>query len=234
MKNRDLMRIAQRVDRREVCLRSRFITPIAQITAWDPESLDFSAAYVGLLHAEAESALEEMVKGILKNSREKTEKHSVHPVLLNCVAYFSAQLKNGVGDLGLIPPRSALRKDSASLMQAWDNLGARVYFDNLIKGNNGAGLKYVEKLLHPLGISVTPKKFKSLSSAGVTEVFALGGEDYTKLQELVKLRGLAMHVSSREFADGVQAYTPLSISKSGREAAEFTLSLGKRLARSAL
>jgi len=66
------------------------------------------------------------------------------------------------------------------------------------------------------------------------QVFALGGEDQTKLQELVKLRGLAMHASSGGFAAGVQSYTPKSIAKSGRAAADFTLSMGKKLARSAL
>ncbi|MEV7325057.1 hypothetical protein [Streptomyces sp. NPDC093970] len=234
MKARDLMRIAYRVDRRELHLRQRFIDPISQIPAWNSEALDFSAAYVGLLHAEAESALEEMVRSILSNSREKTERHSVHAVLLNCVSYYSAQLKKGVGDLKIIPSRSALRKDNLELIKAWDELGAKTYFENLIEGNNGAGVKYLEKLLHPLGVVVSLKRFNSLSSDGVVKVFALRGEDQTKLQELVKLRGLAMHVSSHDFADGVQAYTPSSIAKSGRAAADFTVSMGTKLARSAL
>ncbi|MFE8013465.1 hypothetical protein ACFU3O_12085 [Streptomyces antibioticus] len=228
------MQIAHRVDRREFCLRQRFIDPISQIPAWNPDALDFSAAYVGLLHAEAESALEEMVRSILGNSREKTERHAVHAVLLNCVSFYAAQLRKGVGDLGLIPPRSALKKNGPELIKVWDELGAKAYFENLIEGNNGAGVKYVEKLLHPLGVVVSLKKFNSLSSDGVVKVFALGGEDQTKLQELVKLRGLAMHASSRGFADGVQAYTPSSIAKSGRAAADFTLSMGRKLARSAL
>ncbi|MBF4764697.1 hypothetical protein ISU07_16315 [Nocardioides islandensis] len=204
--------------------------PIASALSWDSASTDNAAAYVGLLHAEAESTLENAVRLLLRNAQAKSQAFKADPVLLNCVGYYNHQLNTKIARLTMIPKRGDLETDATKLIHCWTSLGAAEYFESLIANNHGVGLQYVERLFHPLGIVVSDKNFKRLSSAGVREVATLVGST-TMLTEFALMRGTAVHAGTSEFRGRIQAESPSAILTRGQGAVRFVEELCQTLAR---
>lgn len=233
MKSRILVNRGLSLLTRERCLRYRFLEPIYASTSWDPETLDAASSYVGLLHAEAESALEYMVKQTLENSITVTKKHATHRVLLNALMHYKRHVNSLIPDLRLIPARRELQRNPKLAVDIWD-AHARSHYDRLISSNHGAGVKYVEKLLHPLGVVVDRERFNKISSAAnlheIADVADIGSTD---LQELVALRGVAMHANLSAVATRLSRSNPREVGMRGQAAANFTLNLAKKIARSA-
>ncbi|MGN9806251.1 hypothetical protein [Micromonospora sp. L32] len=233
MKSRELHRLAEQCGRRQQFLTNRFIKPFMGISTWTPEALDVSAAYIGLLHAEAEHALEEMVRKVLLNARERTVRYQCSPILVNCVLYYKGDFESKMPNLELIPSKKLFASSRKELLRVWDNVGAGTYFKNLIDGNHGAGIKYVEKLLHPIGVSVTPKTFRRVSGYGVKELTQLPPMTSTDLYEFVHLRGAAVHTSTASFKDAIGNDTPEHIANRGESVSRFVHSVARTLAKHA-
>lgn len=211
----------------------RFLDQIWNIAAWDPHSVDLVAAYVSLLHSEAEHTLECMVQWLLENAALKTKHYRPDPVLINCCMYYRSEMHRSLGEIGLIPERKELKADQAKLLAAWETFGASKYWDALLEGNHGAGRKYVEKLFHPLGIVLTPKSFARLSSAGVTEVLDVSATTMTMVTEFVVLRGGAVHAGTARFRDEVKSDSPQGVAKRGEGVVQFVNEMATALARGA-
>lgn len=233
MKSRVLANRGLSLLHREECLRKRFLEPIYGSTSWDPTTLDAASAYVGLLHAEAESALEYMVKQTLENSITVTKRHASHRVLLNALMYYKRHVSSLIPELKLVPTRKELEKNSSLAVDIWD-AHARSHYERLLTSNHGAGVKYVEKLLHPLGVVVDRERFnKVANSANLCEIADIADIGSTDLQELVALRGVAMHANLSVVATRLSASNPQEVGRRGRAAANFTLNLAKKIAKSA-
>ncbi|MFF4034477.1 hypothetical protein ACFYZ2_32860 [Streptomyces sviceus] len=214
-------------------MRERFLVPIYGSTSWEPKTLDSASAYVGLLHAEAESALEFMVKQTLENSIAVTGKYSTHRVLLNALMFYKRHVNSLIPELKLVPARRDLRKNPKLAIEIWND-HARSHYDLILSNNNGAGVKYVERLLHPLGVVVDRERFNKIAkSATIDEIADVAAIGTTDLQELVALRGVAMHRNLSAVATRLSATNPIEVGVRGVAAANFTLNLAKKMARSA-
>ncbi|WP_369178690.1 hypothetical protein [Streptomyces mutabilis] len=207
--------------------------PIYGSTSWRPEALDAASSYVGLLHAEAESALEYMVKQTLENSVIVTKRHATHRVLLNALMHYKRHVYGLIPELKLIPTRRELERSPNAAVEIWDT-HARSHYDRLLSSNHGAGVKYVEKLLHPLGIVVDRERFnKVASSSNVQEIADVDDIGSTDLQELVSLRGVAMHANLSAVATRLSRSNPTEVGARGQAAANFTVKLAMKIAKSA-
>ncbi|WP_405629813.1 hypothetical protein [Streptomyces sp. NBC_01174] len=203
-----------RAQLREVRLRDRFIGQLNTAAGWDSHGLDAACAYVGLLHAEVESALEEMVGVVLDNARTVTVRYQTHPVLLNCVLHYRARINGLAPELDIIPARALLKKDPILLARSWDD-HVKAYFALVVQKNHGAGVRYMEKLLHPLGIVVNEKAFKRFEGEGVSRVTSIRHIGMTELMELAGLRGVAMHGNSHAARARLSVTTPPDIAARG-------------------
>ncbi|WP_405507595.1 hypothetical protein OG323_14605 [Streptomyces cyaneofuscatus] len=232
MKSRILIRRGNLLLYRERCLRERFLIPIYGASSWDPSNLDAASAYVGLLHAESEAALEYMVRNTLDNSVEVTKRYASHKVLTNALIYYKRHIYAKVPELRLIPSRKDLERDNARTIALWDD-HAQAHYETLLKTNHGAGMRYVEKLLHPLGVVVDRERFNKLKDFGLKEIADVADIGSTDLRELVSLRGVAMHATLSVVATALSATNPIEIGKRGEAAAKFTMNLAKNIARSA-
>ncbi|MFD8821159.1 hypothetical protein ACFV1C_02115 [Streptomyces sp. NPDC059605] len=188
---------------------------------------------MGLLHAEAESALEFIVKKTLDNSVQVTSSHQTHKVLANALMYYKRHLGTLVPELKLIPKRKDLEKNPQIAVALW-NAHVRDHYDGVLEANHGAGAKYVERLLHPLGIVVDRDRFKKLEEgAGLKEIADVADIGSTDLRELVSLRGVAMHANQSMVATRLSVTNPREIGRRGEAAANFTMNLAKKISRSA-
>jgi hypothetical protein len=233
VKRRELERLSGQLYARERRLQVRFVAPFAQIQQWTPDALDSAAAYVALLHSEAEYTLEAMVKAVLLNAHDRTRRWRSQAVLVNCVVYYESELSIRLRGMKLCPGRAELEQSGSRLADAWEGLGAREYFDCLLKGNHGAGVGYVEALLHPLGIVVSEKQFQKVEGRGVRKIGLLNTVARTDLNEFVILRGGAVHAGAAAFAVRMQAITPGQLAAKGLATARFVEALGKLLGSSA-
>ncbi|MDH6569481.1 hypothetical protein M2160_004502 [Streptomyces sp. SAI-117] len=214
MKSRELHRLVLRTQLREAQLRKRFIDPLTGTIGWDGDALDTACAYVGLLHAEIESTLEEIVGALLENARTVTLRYQTHPILMNCVLHYRARLNGLAPELDIIPPKGVLKADPLLLVKAWDD-HVKAYFALMVKNNHGAGIKYMERMLHPLGVAVNEKTFKKLSGAGVLQISSIHHIGMTELMELASLRGVAMHGNSKDARVRLSVTTPQDIASRG-------------------
>lgn len=233
MKSRVLVRRGHSLLIREGCLRDRFLTPVRGATGWDPATLDAVCAYVGLLHAESESTLEFAVKSALDHSVEVSKRYKTHPVLTNSLIHYKRHLHTRIPELDLIPKRKFLNANPQAAVALWE-AHAGSHYDRLLRNNHGTGIKYVERLLHPLGIVVDRERFTRLvRESGLVEIADIATIGSTDLREFVELRGVAMHANLAEVATRLGASNPLEIGKRGRAAAEFTAKLAATIAKSA-
>jgi len=233
MKRRVIRILVSNLQGRESKLRERFLDPISGIMGWTPQALDFAGAYMALLHSELEASLEEMTRHTMTNARNQSERWAPHPVLVNCVSFFQSEVSIRLSGVELCPSRMVLEADRAVLVDAWDRLGVRQYFENRIKANHGVGLQYFERLLHPLGVVISPKTFKRVEGRGIREIARLGGGKQTELTEFVVFRGSAVHAGTSNFADNIRNENPASLRGRGLASVDLISSLGKLLARHA-
>jgi hypothetical protein len=231
MKSQVLIRRGMTLLQREKNLRYRFLVPVYGVTSWTPPALDATSAYVGLLHAEAESALEFIVRSSLDHSVEVTRRYATHHVLTNALICYKRYVNSLIPELNLIPRARDLRNDPSAAIQAWENHAAD-YYTAMINRNHGAGSKYVEKLLHPLGVVVDRERFIKLTALGVKELADVASIGSTDLRELVELRGVAMHANLSTVETRLSATNPLEIAKRGEAAANFTMNLARKIAHS--
>jgi hypothetical protein len=231
MKSRVLRDAAAALRRREEALRGRFLTPVWGATSWEPHNVDYVAAYISLLHSEAEHTLENIVRMLLQNAALKSRYYKPDAVLVNCCLYFRGEMHSRLGALDLIPKKADLVSDKVQLLKAWSTLGAEKYFQLLLARNHGAGMQYVESLFHPLGIVVFEKTFRRLSSSGVQPVLDLGGATTTMVTEFVLLRGAAVHAGTAEFRDSIRTDSPPAIATRGAGVVRFIDELSVALAR---
>jgi hypothetical protein len=229
MKSVVLTRASDDLARREAILRKRFLTPVSRATAWTPEIADHAAAYIGLLHSEAEHTLENAVRLMLANSRMKSSRHLPDQLLINCCLYYRDMLHTRLAPINIVPQSSEL-SSSARLVTTWDALGAAAYFEDMISKNHGAGLQYLERLLHPLGIVVTEKSFRKVSSSGVKPLATLSGSA-TMVTEFVLLRGSAMHAGTTQFRAAIRDLSPATIEVRGEGVVKFVRELTRTLVR---
>lgn len=232
MKARELHRLVMRTRMREMRLRARFIDPLIVATGWDSDSLDAACAYVGLLHAEVESTLEEIVGAILENARTVTYRYHTHPVLLNCVLHYRARINGIAPELDIIPTGKLLKKDPLLLTKAWDD-HVKAYFALMVRQNHGASVKYMEKLFHPLGVVVNEKSFRRFEGDGVAKVSSIRNVGTTELMELASLRGVAMHGNSKSARTRLAITTPQDIADRGEMAVSCMQQIATLLAKNA-
>ncbi|MFE5400510.1 hypothetical protein ACFQ9Z_03740 [Streptomyces sp. NPDC056580] len=151
---------------------------------------------------------------ILENARDVTLHYKTHPVLLNCVLHYRARLNGLAPELDIIPAKALLEKDPLLLTKAWDD-HVRAYFTLMVKNNHGAGVKYMEKMLHPLGVVVNKKTFKRVEGDGVLQLSSIRHVGTTELMELAALRGVAMHGNSISARARLSRTTPQEIARRG-------------------
>jgi hypothetical protein len=237
MKRRDCLRTTEQLIVREQYLEARFLHPIMNISTWSPDAIDLASAYIALVHAEAEFAIESLVRHTLANARATTERWRPHPVLINSVMHFRGELAKRMMGISPLPPTNALRSDANSLIYVWEKLGAREYYENTIELNHGVGHTYLEALLHPLGVVVTEKSFGRVKGHGVLQIARLPGGVSTELTEFVVLRGAVVHtsVTTSGLPAGLRLRqdTPQQIARRGKATASFVQSLGRLLVRRA-
>ncbi|MEU2415332.1 hypothetical protein ABZ736_28835 [Streptomyces sp. NPDC013099] len=217
---------------REMRLRTRFISPLIPVTGWDSDSLDSACAYVGLLHAEVESTLEEIVGAILENARTVTHRYQTHPVLLNCVLHYRARINGMAPELDIIPTGKLLKQDPLLLIKAWDD-HVKAYFALMVKQNHGASVKYMEKLFHPLGVIVNEKSFRRYEGDGIRKVTSIRNVGTTELMELAGLRGVAMHGNSKSAHTRLAITTPHDVARRGEMAVSCMQQIATLLAKQA-
>ena len=228
MNRRTVSRRVAALHAREARLCDRFLEP--KVAPWDPESLDRASAYVALLHAEVEATLEAAVSAALTHGRACTASGRPHPGLVNCVMYYRAEASSRLG-VSLTPGRKRLERDPAELLKAWDELGAREYFEAAVVKNHGAGIDYVERLLHPIGVVVSGTRFSSQAeSRGVRALATLHGKP-VEMQEFVTLRGRAVHASAAEFKLSTATTDSSQLRRQGRAAVEFAAETVRLLGR---
>jgi hypothetical protein len=231
MKSKALRRTSDGLSRRERDLWSRYLAGIPEDTLWDFDALDAVISYVALLHSEAEFALEELVKLVLDNARSSSERWRPHPVLVNAVTFFQSEVASKLGGLHLCPKRSDLERDTNQLIDAWDRLGAKDFFEGRIKSNHGIDRRYVESLYHPVGFVITRATFKAVRGRGVTPVGALSSKNQTELTEFVSLRGLAVHSGRKDSWARIRTQTPSLIRRSGMATVDLIDALARGLQR---
>jgi hypothetical protein len=229
VKGEQLQRAANWLDRRERMLREEFLRPVAKSTSYTPHDVDKIAAYVGLLHSEAEHTLERFVGMLLDNARLKSVHYHPDPVLINSCLYYGFEMDRCLGKIGLVPKRDELASNKERLVEVWEELGARRFYMTLVARNHGAGINYVERLFHPLGVMVTKGTFRKLSSAGVTELVDLGASTTTMVTEFVVLRGGAVHAGTAKFTEDIRSESPQAIGTRGRGVVEFVAQTAQTL-----
>ncbi|MGW3718428.1 hypothetical protein ACWD8L_15045 [Streptomyces sp. NPDC005133] len=144
--------------------------------------------------------------------------------------HYKRHVNSLIPDLKLVPARRELKKNAKLAADIWDS-HARSHYDQLLSSNHGAGVKYVEKLLHPLGVVVDRERFNKLSNAAnLLEIADVADIGSTDLQELVALRGVAMHANLTAVATRLSRSNPKEVGMRGQAAANFTLNLAKKLA----
>jgi hypothetical protein len=192
--------------------------------------VDRVAAYVGLLHSEAEHTLERMLSMLLENACLKSAHFQPDPVLVNFCVYYGSELNNKLGKLDLVPKRAQLAKDAGRLIDVWTNLGGERFFRSAIDANHGAGIKYVERLFHPVGVVINRKTFGRFQAVGVAEVADLGSTATTMVTEFVVLRGAAVHAGTTRFRDDIKNESPQAIATRGQGVVEFINETARLLA----
>jgi len=227
----EFLRTATRLRTRERILRVRFIEPIISITSWDTASLDQAAAYVALLHSEAEASIEKLVRDMISHARTCSERFRPHPILINGTVYFQAEVSQRLAGIELCPKRNVLETDHTRLITAWDTFRIEDFFLSKIDKNNGAGVAYVEQLLHPLGIVVSPKRFTKVEGLGVRAAGQLSNPNVTEMTEFVLLRGSAVHAGAAAFTRQLQAENPTSLVQRGTASVAFVEKLASELAK---
>ncbi|WP_146234169.1 hypothetical protein [Curtobacterium sp. MCPF17_046] len=216
-----LHRRGQALLERELYLRERFLLVAQKETTWTPVRSDNAAAYVGLLHAEAEALLEYSTEQLLAQGLAAIDHSHCHPVLLNALLYYGAEAQQKL-QVAVIPSKSQLMSNPVHVAWAWRESGAAEFWAKRIKNNHGTGEKYIEQLLHPLGVQLNAKTFeKSAGNRGVERLVTLPPSLATDLRELVSLRGRAMHDRASRIQLGVRETTNLSqMIQSGSAAAQ--------------
>jgi hypothetical protein len=232
LKRHDLIREASGLLRREAWLAARFIDPYLNISKWDPEPLDMAAAYVGLLHAESEGLIESCVRSLLVHASICASRGYCHPVLANALLYYQHELGMRL-HVQLVPKRTQLEADPALMETLWRSTGAVDFWENRISQNHGAGMNYLESLLHPLGIAITERSFSKIeASTGVRRLATTTPGLSTELYEFVQLRGRAVHTSAQTFLTAVSTLTPANVELSGLRAAKAISGVTSFVARS--
>lgn len=234
MKAKEVRRLAQALQSREQRLFERFLDPVWTIASWSGQSRDYAASYCALLHAEIEYSLEEMVRRTLRYTRVSSERWQSHPLLVNAVLYFQTELSNRLAPIQLCPKRDVLELDAVQLVNAWETFGVKAFYEHRLATNYGAGVDYIEELLHPLGIVVSDNTFeKRLKSRGIKALGQLRADTQTELTEFVVLRGSAVHAGTAAFAQRVQNETPSQIRARGQAAVKFADAIASVLQSSA-
>lgn len=223
MSRQDARRRRHSLIQREQHICDRFIAPLGPFAGWTAESRDRVAAYVGLVHAEAEAALEDGVRMLLNHAFAGTQHGYAHPVLLNALLYYQSELESRVG-VRLVSKRTVLSKAPSTMSAEWEQSGAKQYWDARVARNHGAGRRYLESLLEPLGLRLTMSTFSKVQGAGVAMVAAVPPAIATELAEFVELRGRAMHTGASSFEDRIRLLNPTAIRTSGARA---TAAIGK-------
>lgn len=218
MKRDGMYRYADNLRRRELYLHNRFIKPLLNVSQWTPQALDMTAAYVGLAHAETEATLEATVQGLLSHGEACAQAGYSHPVLINAALYYQIKVTESMGAIRLVPKRRELSGDAARLLQTWRNSGASLYWAQQIDRNHGTGLNYIERLVQPLGLDLQTNSFNRFESNGIVRIARMSSSVFTDLNELVSLRGRAMHANSSSFEDRVRTSTPIQVGESTRRA----------------
>jgi hypothetical protein len=195
---------------------------------WDPNSLDQTSAYVVLLHSEVESCLESLVESAVLTAVDAGRCGYCHPILLNFVAYYRGRLARNMPSLEeLIPKRRRLNNDALTLVRVWDDLGGYLYLTSLLRSNHGAGIEYLVRLLHPVGIVIDRSRFGSYSGMGVQRLATLKLGAITEMNEFVELRGVAAHAGGKGFGDSQYLGSPAKVAAR----ALYVLTLVERIAR---
>lgn len=225
-----LQRRGQALVEREEHLRKRFLYVAQREVSWTAVSSDNAAAYVGLLHAEAEALLEYSTEQLLSQGLAAIDHSHHHPVLLNALQYYGAEAQRKL-QVAVIPSRTQLLSNPGHVAWAWRESGAAEFWSKRIKNNHGTGEKYIEALLHPLGVQLNSKTFeKHAASSGVQKLVTLPPNLATDLRELVSLRGKAMHDRASEIRIGIQQPTNLSqVGHSGSAAARAIATVATKL-----
>lgn len=230
MKRRELERYATALLAREQFLFERFIEPNIAVTQWDSHPLDMTASYIGLLHAESEALLERSVRAVLAHGLACAKSGHAHPALINALLYYQGELSSKVG-VSLVPKRIILESNPNLVADSWVRLGANVYWEALVDANHGAGFKYLERLIHPLGVSINPKSFSKVCGVGVREIAKAPAGLSTELTEFVLLRGRAVHSSAENFHASVKSMTPQTVRTSGLRAASAISAMTRLIAK---
>ncbi|WP_208739521.1 hypothetical protein [Arthrobacter agilis] len=176
-----------------------------------------TAAYVGLVHAETEATLESTVQNLLKHGENCAAAGYCHPVLMNAAIYYQSQLQENMG-IVLVPKRKELKVDAQLLLDSWRGSGASSYWSQQIDQNHGTGLSYIERLVQPLGLDLQTNTFKRFEGKGVVRLAQMNKSIFTDLNELVSLRGRAVHANSSIFEASVRTSTPAQVSESAKRA----------------
>jgi hypothetical protein len=215
---RSYRRSALALERREKLIFEHFLAPHMSVTSWVPGALDGAASYVGLLHAECEGALESGVTRLLAHAQSCAEHGYAHPVLINAVTYYQSQVRERFAPIALVPRPSQLRTDATKLADVWRQSGAASFWTHSLKNNHGAGLKYLERLLQPLGLDLGNGTFVRVESQGVVRLATAPSGLKTDLTEFVNLRGRAVHTGADSFHALISTMTPGQIRRSGQRA----------------
>lgn len=214
MNRRAVIRSADALARREEYLHHRFILPHLGISSWNSVALDMAASYVGLAHAESEALLEETVQKVLLHAHNSASSGFCHPVLINAMRYYQSVVRDKLGNIDIVPQRRLLDRDAQKLADSWIGSGAYSFWSQSLERNHGAGLKYVERLVQPLGLDLGTGTFSKLEGRGVRRIARMSPVTPTDLSEFVTLRGRAMHTSTDTFQFKVKNIRPGEIRQS--------------------
>jgi hypothetical protein len=206
---REILRKIKTLQQRENNLYQRFIEPV-KAAGWDSHSYDMTASYVALAHAECEDTLEATVSGLVRQSVQSTNYGHPHPVAINLTLHLSGKLRTAV-KLNYSPSRKLLESYCPSLQSTITQLRLIEYWKVVVDGNHGAGSRYVESLMQPLGVKIDKRSFGQLEAVGVTSLMQLPPTFQTELNEITTLRGRAVHTSRPTFAAKVQGSSPLDV-----------------------
>ncbi len=194
MNRRAFNRQLEALNARESEIRSLFLTPHLAATSYSNVALHHVGAYVTLLHAEVEHCFEQVVIGAVANGVDAARHAFPHPLLLNYLSFYRAELQRRVPRVNeIVGTSSSLKRDPLAALRAWEEYGGALFFAESIRSNHGAGRRYLEQLLHPLGIVVDEKAFRSVTGRGVRPLGTIKTSLATELSEFVELRGAAAH-----------------------------------------
>ena len=195
---------------------------------WDLNSLDQASAYVVLLHSEVESCLESLVESAILTAVDAGRCGYCHPMLLNFVASYRGRLAQSMPSLEeLIPKRRSLANDARTLVRVWDDLGGYLYLSSLLRSNHGAGIEYLVRLLHPVGVVIDSSRFGAYSGMGVQRLAELQPGTITEMNEFVQLRGVAAHAGGKGFVNSQYLGSPAKVAARAR----YVLTLVERVAK---